>query len=113
MTRQAERRLLDYSYPGNVRELSNIIEYAIVMSDGDMIDVNHLPENLQHPTIPASSGPTFRLNSLDGLPMEEVEKRVIEAGLRRNGGYIGRTAEMLQISDKGLRNKIAKYQISI
>lgn len=45
--------------------------------------------------------------------MEEVEKRVIEAGLRRNGGYIGRTAEMLQISDKGLRNKIAKYQISI
>lgn len=113
LTRQAERRLLDYSYPGNVRELSNIIEYAIVMSDGDMIDVNHLPENLQQPMIPASSGSTFRLNSLDGLPMEEVEKRVIEAGLRRNGGHIGRTAEMLQISDKGLRNKIAKYQISI
>ena len=113
LTRQAERKLLDYSYPGNVRELSNIIEYAIVMSDGDLIDTDCLPANLQGASLTTTANGALNLNSLDGLPMEEVEKRVIEAGLRRNGGHIGRTADMLQLSDKGLRNKIARYHITI
>lgn len=113
LTRQAERRLLDYSYPGNVRELSNMIEYAIVMSDGDLIDAGCLPETLQPPNRAAVSSAALDLRNLEGLTMEEVEKRVIEAGLSRNGGHVGRTAEMLQLSDKGLRNKIAKYKINI
>lgn len=111
LTRQAERKLLDYSYPGNIRELSNIIEYAIVMSDGDMLDLDCLPKQFQDVAVSPPIGGALLLDSLDGLPMEEVEKRVIEAGLRRNGGHIGRTAEMLHLSDKGLRNKIVKYQI--
>lgn len=111
LTRQAERKLLDYSYPGNIRELSNIIEYAIVMSDGDMLDLDCLPKQFQDVAVSPPVGGALLLDSLDGLPMEEVEKRVIEAGLRRNSGHIGRTAEMLHLSDKGLRNKIVKYQI--
>lgn len=111
MTKQAERRLLDYSYPGNVRELSNIIEYAIVMSDGSLIDIDSLPSYLSAPTVQVVGGALLTLDSLDGLPLQDVEKRVIEAALARNGGHIGRTAEMLKLSDKGLRNKIVKYQI--
>ena len=113
LTKQAERRLLDYSYPGNVRELSNIIEYAIVMSDGDLIDIDSLPSYLSTSSVPAGAGVSLTLNSLDGLSLQEVEKRVIECALVRNGGHIGRTAEMLRLSDKGLRNKIVKYQIHI
>lgn len=108
LSRGAERILMAYDYPGNVRELKNIIEYAMVLCEENTIKEEDLPETLR---FHRSEQPGLFLEDLTGLPMKEVEKRVIEANLLRNGGRRKQTAEVLGISEKGLRNKIAEYGI--
>lgn len=45
LSTKAERKLISYNYPGNIRELSNIIEYAMVLSNNDIIRLEDLPED--------------------------------------------------------------------
>lgn len=111
ITEEAMKALLQYQYPGNVRELGNIIESTLVMAEGDAITLKDLPESVRN----ASPRPTFQVGNLyqqlAGKPMEEIEAHVIEATLEKNQGHRQKTAEMLGISERGLRNKIHKYGI--
>lgn len=109
LTPEAHRRLSDYPYPGNVRELSHIIESATVMCEGDHIDVHDLPVKvLQLPPQPAPLSPSD-FTPLVGMTLKEAEKQLILATLKANGGHRQRTAEMLGISERGLRNKLKEY----
>ena len=108
VSRGAERILMSYDYPGNVRELKNIMEYAMVLCEGDIVQEGDLPENMK--VVKGREDGLF-LEDLTGLPMREVEKKVIEANLKKNGGRRKQTAEVLGISEKGLRNKISEYGI--
>ncbi len=76
-------RLMAYDYPGNVRELINLIERLIVMSEGEVITVNELPGEIRE------SLPSVQDSSLDGLPlktaMEVLESRYINSVLKRYG----------------------------
>jgi len=111
LTEEAMEALLQYQYPGNVRELGNIMESALVMAEGDTITLQDLPESVGN----TSPRPTFQVGNvyqqLAGKPMEEIEAHVIEATLELNQGHRQKTAEMLGISERGLRNKIHKYGI--
>ncbi|PWM22716.1 MAG: sigma-54-dependent Fis family transcriptional regulator [Oscillospiraceae bacterium] len=106
---EAQKRMIAYQYPGNVRELANAIEYAMVFCDRPVIGVEDLPAQISDPGFGGS--PRSDGGSLAGMPLWEVEKRAIEETLRCCAGNIRRTAEALQISDKGLRNKIKEYGI--
>lgn len=103
--------LYAYSYPGNVRELINILEHAMVMCDNSVIEECHLPKAVQNPESSPVKAPRLSLDDLSGLTLEEVEKRVIKAALEQYNGHRIRTAQALGISEKGLRNKIAKYHL--
>lgn len=107
LTPEAESLLLKYSYPGNVRELSNIIEYGVLLSRGNSIDVNNLPMEVREDKLDTNIYP--EIDSLVGLSLKEVERLVIEASLKLNKGHRKATAEMLGISERGLRNKINEY----
>ncbi|MBL5799669.1 sigma-54-dependent Fis family transcriptional regulator [Bacillus sporothermodurans] len=109
LSTSARRLLLNYQYPGNVRELGNIIEYAVALSIHQEIDKDDLPHYVQEQKKTAF---TCSDNNDDiihiplGLPMKEIEKRVIGETLRYYGNHRQKTAQILQISERSLRDKI-------
>jgi two-component system response regulator AtoC len=111
LSKEVERLLMRYDYPGNVRELGNILQYAVLMCEGDTISIGDLPESVTEAQRASQDGTAVFTEDLVGLPLREVEKRVIAATLARQNGHRKRTAEILGISEKGLRNKIAEYGI--
>jgi DNA-binding NtrC family response regulator len=104
MTPNAMALLQSYNWPGNIRELRNTVERAMILVDGDLIDEEHLPPDMQG-TRPEAA--TLRVPL--GIPIEKVEKEYILASLQRNAGNKARTAEALGISEKTLYNKLNRY----
>ena len=96
--------LQGYAWPGNIRELRNTVERAMILTDGDTIDEEHLP-----PDVRPSHGEAAVLRVPLGVQLRDVEKDYILASLQRNGGNKARTAEMLGISEKTLYNKLNRY----
>lgn len=104
----AEKKLLKYNYPGNIRQLANILEYAAVMANTNTIEEEDLPADI----ISYNSGnKIIDKDELSDLSLKEVEKKAIESALQANKGYRKATAEQLGISLKGLFNKIKEYNI--
>jgi len=103
-TSEAREALLRYDYPGNVRELENIIERASVITRGDVIGRADLPISIQEPEVEESSSKT-------DLPVvvERLERRLIREALARSGGVQTRAAEQLGITERALRYKLKKY----
>ena len=105
LTRGARETLLRYDYPGNVRELENLIERAVVLTRDEVIGVADLPLTLRDPAPePAGSG-------LDAA-VEGLERRMMREALVRSGGVQTRAAELLGISERVLRYKLKKYGLS-
>ncbi len=103
-TQKAAENFLCYPWPGNVRELQNVVEFAVALSDGERIDIDDLPEELQKPCIPAST-------PLEILPLEEVEKQYILSVLHSLDGNKTKTAETLKIGIATLYRKLNSYGI--
>ncbi len=96
--------LKNHEWPGNIRELRNAVERAVILCDGELITREHLPPDM------AGKSPerhTFRLPF--GLPLDAVEKEYILGSLQRNGNNKARTAEILGVSEKTLYNKLNRY----
>ena len=115
ITKQAERILLNYNYPGNIRELENALEYAAVISSGEIIDVNDLPMQIRSGVDNSYSLSIDGHNrqDLDNLTLKDIERIVIKSRLEKNGGRQKITANELGISERGLRNKIQEYGLFI
>jgi DNA-binding NtrC family response regulator len=96
--------LKNYEWPGNIRELRNAVERAVILCDGELIQAEHLPPDLMGKTPERQS---FRLPY--GLPLDLVEKEYILGSLQRNNGNKARTAEVLGVSEKTLYNKLNRY----
>ena len=100
-----------YNYPGNVRQLANILEYATIVSTGEGIDVADLPDEItggQEGQQPSSAALEQFLSSNN---LKELERRAILATLKKNNGRRDKTAEDLGISKRGLLNKLNEYNI--
>ena len=104
---QAVKALIEYDWPGNIRELENTIERAVVLSSGTGIEL----EDLMYHGISAGS---LLPGSIGGKykSLEEMEKEYITAVLRASYGNKSRAAEVLDIDRKTLWAKIKKYKIS-
>jgi two-component system NtrC family response regulator len=108
ISKEARSLLLRHSYPGNVRELENLIERAVVLCRGEVITTQDLPYHLQE----GKSEIEFRKKE-KSLPesLEEIEKDLIIKALHQHQGTQTRAAESLGISERVLRYKIKKYGI--
>jgi DNA-binding NtrC family response regulator len=106
-----ENRFRAHPWPGNVREMRSVLEYAALVSDGNMIHSRDLPRNFgQFPLAAKSveaelSGIQFPL----GTTVERVEELLILQTLERTNNNKTRTAELLGISLKTLHNKLKNY----
>jgi two-component system response regulator AtoC len=110
LTEEARRCLLAWHFPGNVRELANLVERAILLSDSPYIDVDDLPEELLgRPPDCAELDDRTVFRYLAGRRLDEVEEGVIRETLARNAGKRKQSADELGISERGLRNKLSQY----
>jgi transcriptional regulator of acetoin/glycerol metabolism len=91
--------LLDYSWPGNIRELEHTVERAVLLAHGDAViaeDLNLRPR--------AASAPT-----LDELSLEEVERLLIRKALARHDGNVSHAAEALGLSRSALYRRLQRH----
>lgn len=98
-------RLMEYDYPGNIRELENIIERAFVLCRGGMIELHHLPPELR-PSAPQASSDAGGPKTL-----KSMERVLIAEALRRHNGNRKRAAKELGIDTSTLFRKIRSFNI--
>ncbi|NCB42950.1 MAG: sigma-54-dependent Fis family transcriptional regulator [Clostridia bacterium] len=105
--------LLGYNYPGNIRELRNIIERLVVLSDDSFLHINHLPDSVL-----AYYNVGLRLHSrMDEelidfkIAKKETEIRQINQALKNSNGNVSEAAKLLGISRRHLTNRISLYNI--
>jgi DNA-binding NtrC family response regulator len=103
VTHQSMHRLCDHDWPGNIRELRNIIQRACVLADAPLLEIQDIPR-LPDPT---QSRPTA---DFDTLPLEEIERRVILTRLERCNGNKTAAAAELGVTSRTLRNKLQRYR---
>jgi len=113
--------LLAYSWRGNVRELQNCIERAVILTEGDTIHARHLNLSMHNDlTLPASEDPdpwsqidlSGSMADASRRVLADVERRKIVQALKEASGNPGLAAEILQVSFKTLQGKLKDYQIS-
>jgi two-component system, NtrC family, response regulator HydG len=100
-TAAALERILNYPWPGNIRELENAIESACALATAALIDVDDLPAAL-HTRLAFANSPPLR-------PLCDIEREYILAVLQRNGGNRTQTAEQLRIAAATLFRKLKQY----
>jgi len=111
LSKEGRDLLRRYDYPGNVRELENIVERAVVLCRGDTLTTQDLPLNLREGKAEAVLERDRGTQSLPGT-LEEIERQLILKALERSGGVQTKAAEELGISERVLRYKMKKYSLA-
>ena len=101
---KARSALYGYNWPGNIRELRNCIESAVVLCKGNIITIEHLP-----PAVASGDQGDYIKIEL-GSTLEEAERLIIESTLSSEKGNKSRTAEVLGIGRKTLHRKLSEYE---
>lgn len=114
LTPAAMAVLTSYSWPGNVRQLKNLIEWLIIMHPGKVIDVEMLPADL---TAPESNGEITDLNAVKTLPLRQArevfEKSYLTDQLKRFNGNISRTADFVGMERSALHRKLKTLGVNL
>lgn len=111
-TRRALKLIYDYSWPGNVREMENTIERCLIISEGDMIDVEDLPPHIRTEDYPANfdfTGPLFTDDTI--IPFEKLKEEAIRHALKVTNGNIVEAAKKLQLGRATIYRLMDKYSI--
>lgn len=119
VSEEALRLLMDYPWPGNIRELENVLLRAIVLCPSNCIEAEDLPAELQREgerregKVPVDRQELKRMKRLAQQKIkEEMEKKFIEEALKRGEGNVLRSAEMVGMDRRQFQNLIKKYGIS-
>jgi DNA-binding NtrC family response regulator len=106
LVRRAQTRMATYPWPGNIRELENVIGNACMMADGSLIDIDDLPESLRGQLSESlSTDETF-------LPLDEIQRRHVLRVLEAVGGNKARAAEILGIGRATIYQLLSRMKIA-
>ena len=106
VTADARRVLMAYPWPGNVRQLGNVVENMVVLAAGERLTVDDLPEEIHRPPGEIANA---QLGQLAGISIEEAEKELIRNTLKMVGGNREQAANILGIGERTLYRKIKEY----
>jgi len=124
ISEQAMGLLMDYPYPGNVRELENIMERAVTLEPSDSIGPDSLPPYMaERSRIVANASALSTEAGVGALKVppegvdlektiEDIEKAILIDALKKTGGVKKKAAELLGLSFRSMRYKLSKYDIS-
>jgi transcriptional regulator with PAS, ATPase and Fis domain len=109
---EAEALLSRYDFPGNVRELENIIQRAVVLADSETIEIRHLPAGM-HPSseVQTPSEKLLDFKQAKQQAVEAFERQYLTNCLKASGGNISRAAEMAEIDFKNFYTKMRRLGI--
>jgi two-component system response regulator HydG len=113
----ARMRLVSFGWPGNVRQLRNVIESMVVVDIDGTLDIDDLPMELEPETVieqvaPAAIDMHAGLATLVGKPLSEIERIFIAETLKLTGGNREQAASMLGIGERTLYRKIKEFELS-
>ncbi len=97
------QRLLGFDWPGNVRQLMNVVQNMVVVADGERVERHHLPPEL------SDREPAAGFDVPAGMSLEQIEKQAIRNALHLNKGNREATAKMLNIGERTLYRKLKEY----
>lgn len=100
---KAKAMIASYGWPGNLRELNNVMKRATLLATGRYIGVKELEQGMAHIQVPTAMRPPTTLHD------EQTERQRIEAALNAAGGNKSKAAQMLAVDRKTLYNKMRKY----
>ena len=116
ISNEAMKILISYNWPGNVRQLKNVIESALVLANNEILDTTDLPEEIKHPENNAMTlkNVDYNLSFRDAkkLLIENFERDFIKKKLEEFSGNISRTAEALDMHRQNLQQKIRDLRIN-
>jgi two-component system response regulator HydG len=111
MSTAARRVLMAYDWPGNVRQLRNVVESMVVVDYDGVLDLDDLPPELSGTEEAPSDAPPTSLAGMVGKPLEDLERLFIAETLRFAGGNREEAAKLLGIGERTLYRKIKEYQL--
>src|ERR671913_416747 len=109
LTPEARRVMLDYAWPGNVRQLESALERAILLAESDLIAVEDLPLEVRQEVRPATEG-AFKLPT-EGLVFEDMERQLILQAMERTDYNITKAAKLLGLTFRTLQYRLEKFGI--
>jgi DNA-binding NtrC family response regulator len=109
LTPETRRMMLDYGWPGNVRQLESAIERAILLCEGDLITVEDLPLEVRQEARPATEG-AFKLPP-EGISFEDVERSLIIQAMEQTDYNITKSAKLLGLTFRTLQYRLEKFGI--
>ena len=102
LTARASRKLMEYRWPGNIRELKHSIEKAVILSDNSTIDADEFLFRITE----------SKVRTFETMPLATMEKRLIVQAIKEHPGNITAAAEALGVTRQTLYNKMKKWDIS-
>jgi len=109
VTPEAVAILEQYHWPGNIRELENVVERAMVLGQGEMLDVEALPTTVRQPITRDALPVELPAEGIDlEATLDHIERRYMQLALDRVGGVQTRAAELLRVSFRQFRYKLQK-----
>ncbi|MBF0538833.1 MAG: sigma-54-dependent Fis family transcriptional regulator [Nitrospirae bacterium] len=107
--RSALRLLMDYHWPGNIRQLGSVIERAVLMADADVITIDDIKDELSLPTV----GTTFDIEiPEEGINFEELEKALLKKAMTKANNVAAKAARLLRMSYKTFWYRFEKFGLN-
>jgi len=111
MTTAVRRRLLAFDWPGNVRQIKNMVESMVVVDYDGVLDLDDLPSELLPGDLKMQDSGSKGLGELVGKPLSEIEGLFIAETLQFTGGNREEASKLLEIGERTLYRKIKEYQL--
>lgn len=105
----AEKFLSEYHWPGNIRELKNVIERAIILESDDILMLEHLPHEMVAKAGAGGSGPLNLTIPPEGIDIEDVERELIRQSLEVSEGNQSKAAKKLNLGIDAFRYRMKKF----
>jgi len=107
---EAENVLVDYDWPGNIRELRNVIERAVILENDETMEYEHLPRELVSRSVPAGGSPLIFTLPAEGIDIEDVERELIRQSLETSDGNQSKAAKKLNLGIDAFRYRMKKFK---